>query len=185
MKIVAWALAVSALATCVACNAPPASGDPQTKVAVSTTVRPAIAWPPASQIDRRALDELGGPDRVAGSPVPVLVPSSVRLESATLVVEGEFYSLTGRANGAKITIQGTRAAKTYEHIPPAAGNRDLTRARGFVSMNEGIRTASWIENGAAYAVDVECADLEDSRCAAEGFITALVARLAYVGGAGR
>ncbi len=57
--------------------------------------------------------------------------------------------------------------------------------RGFVSINEGIRTASWIENGAAYSVDVECSDVRDARCQSEEFLLSIVAQLTYVGGSGR
>ena len=58
-------------------------------------------------------------------------------------------------------------------------------ARGFVTVNEGIRTASWMENGAAYSVDVECNDFRDARCQGEDFLLSIVAQLAFVGGSGQ
>ena len=39
----------------------------------------------------------------------------------------------------------------------AAGGA-LRGAKGFVTVNEGIRSASWMENGASYTIDVECRD---------------------------
>lgn len=186
MKVAPKALAASWLVSLASlgCNPSPSPPD-QAKITVAQTVQPSVAWPPPSSVDARALEATGAAERVARSPVPILAPASVRLESPVLVVEGEFYSLTGRLGGAKITIQGTRAAKKYDHIPPAEGDRDLGRARGFVSVNEGIRTASWVEGGVAYSLDVECEGERDERCASDGFVTSLVARLAYVGGRGR
>ncbi len=169
--------------------------------AVSTTsvsVRPAVAWPALTTVDDgalRALSKSGGPsDRevralIARSPVPFLAPRELQLASPTLVVEGEYFALTGRAEGATVSLQGTRAAHRYEGVDPVTGNRELVRgsgtARGFVTTNEGIRTASWIENGAAYSVDVECSESADARCRGEDFLLSIVAQLTYVGGSGR
>ena len=164
----------------------------------SITVRPAVAWPAASTIDDGALLSLSkngaktdGEIRalVSRSPVPVLAPKDLRLTTPTLVVEGEYFALTGRVDGATISLQGTRAAHRYEGIDPATGNRELRRAsgtaRGFVTTNEGIRTASWIENGAAYSVDVECSETADARCHGDEFLLSVIAQLSYVGGSGR
>jgi hypothetical protein len=165
----------------------------------SVTVRPAVAWPALATIDDGALLSLsksgGRNDReiralIARSPVPVLAPRELQLAAPTLVVEGEYFALTGRADGATISLQGTRAAHRYEGIDPATGNRELIRAnnataRGFVTTNEGIRTASWIENGAAYSVDVECSESADARCHGDDFLLSIVAQLSYVGGSGR
>jgi hypothetical protein len=167
-----------------ACNGSPKPTE-ETRVTVATTIRPAIAWPASSSLDARALAAIGSPEIAKRSPVPVLAPSDLSLESPTLVVQSEFYSLAGWASGAKVVIQGTRKAHLYEDITVAEGDRDLKRARGFVTVNEGIRTASWRENGAAYTVDVECGTPDDARCASDDFVVSLVAHLAYVGGAGR
>ena len=167
----------------------------------SFTVRPTVAWPATSSIDDGALLSLTkSSDRtdselralVARSPVPVLAPKDLRLATATLMVEGEYFALAGHVDElgsrATISIQGTRAAHRYEGIDPKAGDRALRASgavRGFVSVNEGIRTASWIENGGAYSVDVECSDVHDARCQTEGFLLSIVAQLTYVGGSGR
>jgi hypothetical protein len=160
----------------------------------SVTVRPMVAWPATSSIDDRALLSLSrdgsktdGEVRalVSRSPVPVLAPKELRLATPSLVVEGEYFALTGRADGATISLQGTRAAHRYEGVDPVAGNRELRAVKGFVSVNEGIRTASWIENGAAYSVDVECADHQDTRCQSDDFLLSIVTQLTYIGGSGR
>lgn len=181
-----------------ACNGNTSAPRDDSPPAVTTTVRPSVAWPAASSVDDRALQSIlagayaaKGTDpreiraMVARSPVPVLAPREIVLASPTLVVEGEYFALTGRVDGVTISLQGTRAAHRYQDIEPAPGNRDLRSTRGFVSVNEGIRTASWIENGAAYTADVECADVHDARCENEAFLLSLVAQLAFVGGSGR
>jgi hypothetical protein len=45
-----------------------------------------------------------------------------------------------------------------------------------------IWTASWVEDGVAYALDVECAAAgDDPRCASEAYLLTLVDDLAEVG----
>jgi len=167
----------------------------------SVVLRPTVAWPAASSIDDGALLSLARngdkTDReiralVTRSPVPVLAPKELRFATPTLVVEGEYFALTGRVDQgtsrATISIQGTRAAHRYESIDPVSGTRDLGRGasiRGFVSINEGIRNASWVENGAAYSVEVECSESADARCQSEDFLLSVVAQLTFVGGSGR
>lgn len=163
----------------------------------SVSVRPTVAWPAASSVDEGALRALSSDGTrtedelralVARSPVPVLVPKALRLTTPTLIVEGEFFALTGRADGATLSLQGTRAAHRYEGIGPVAGNRDVRgelHLRGFVSVNEGIRTASWMENGVAYSLDVECSDARDARCQSDDFLLSVLAELTFVGGSGR
>lgn len=193
------ALAATALAVVfalAACNNPTAPSREEAPPAVATSssmVRPTVSWPAASTIDEPALVAIGSESKdardvralVSRSPVPVLAPKSLRLATPTLVVEGEYFALTGRVDGATVSLQGTRAAHRYEGVEPVAGNRELRGTRGFVSANEGIRTASWIENGAAYSIDVECASADDARCQSEAFLLSIVAELAYVGGSGR
>lgn len=153
----------------------------------ATTVKPAIAWPAADAIDARALEALGDArSRIDRSPVPVLAPSpDLRLERPTVIVEGGFYAITARVNGATINVQGTRIAHRREGVEPHPGDRALRAGKGFVTVNEGIRSASFVENGAAYSVDVECASIADARCQSDAFVVEVVERLAYVGGAGR
>lgn len=173
------------------------TGTDRAPAVTTSTVRPAVAWPEAAKVDERVLAALGRDGAkserevrslVARSPVPVLAPKDLVLASPSLVVEGEYFALTGRASGATISLQGTRAAHRYEGVEPVAGNRDLRasgKSRGFVSINEGIRTASWIEYGAAYSVDVECSDTRDERCQSDDFLLSVVTQLTYVGGSGR
>jgi len=202
MRAVLGIAFVCLAATALGCNDNTAAtvGAQPVSTATSRLTQGAVTWPDASKVDERAIAALAAPRSdgssaigsrelsalIARSPVPVLAPSRVVLASPSLVVEGEYFALSGRVDGATIALQGTRAAHRYEGLEPVAGDRVLRATKGFVSVNEGIRTASWMENGAAYSVDVECADLvNDARCASDDFLLSIVAQLTYVGGSGR
>src|SRR5690606_32431485 len=143
-----------------ACNGPAsAPTEPAPTVSTGVVVKPQIASPAAAAIDERALAALGDArSQLARAPVPALAPSAdLALERPTVIVEGEYYVITARSRGATISIQGTRAAHRYDGVSPHPGNKRLRSGTGFVTVNEGIRSASFVENGAAYSVDVECA----------------------------
>ena len=176
---------VIALTLVAACNGSSSEPAPLPKTNVVTQ---AVAWPAESSVDTRAFETLGDArSQVTRSPVPVLVPPSDlrRDRTPTLIVEASFYAVTLHSGGATINVQGTRVAHVYEGIDPHPGNRELRAGRGFVTENEGIRAASFVENGVAYSVDVECEDRHDDRCTSDAFVTDIVNRLAYVGGSGR
>jgi len=155
----------------------------------TNVVTPKITWPAAPKVDARAVASLGDARRASEllgrSPVPVLAPTNVTFERPTFVVGAEYYALTGRVAGTTIAIQGTRAAHRYEDVAPVTGDRVLRGERGFVSTNEGIRTTSWIENGVAYSVDIECAAPTDARCTEEAFALDVVEHLGFAGGGSR
>ena len=170
-----------------ACNSPPAKAEDPAPVVVTTkTVTPKIVWP-TTHADERALAALGDDKvNVGRSPVPVLAPKETKLENAKVMVDAEYYAINGKVDGATITIQGTRLAHRYKEIGSIPGDRPMRSGHGFVTVNEGIRSASFLENGAAYSVDVECADpSHDARCTGDAFVLALVESLVYVGGAER
>jgi len=154
-----------------------ASQDREVIASANTNViTPKIVWPAASTRDDRAFAALGAGSKeddsrvralLARSPVVVLAPTNVTFKRPTFVVGPEYYALTGHVDGATIAIQGKRAAHRYDDIAPIPGDHALRGGRGFVSVNEGIRTSSWIENGAAYSVDVECSEATDERCSSE------------------
>jgi hypothetical protein len=163
-----------------ACNA-----DKPTSSSTPVVVKPGITWPASA--DTRGPTLLGDDNAklVARSPVPVLVPDT-RVDQPVLIVEAKYYAFSGKLpGGVSLAIQGTRDAYRYDNIAPAKGDKTLRGVGGFVTINEGIRVATWNENGAAYSVDVECASHDDERCAKEDFVVALTNRLVYVGGSGR
>ena len=177
--------ALLALPLLLACNGTPSEPAPAT-VSTAIVIKPQVSWPAVSAIGERALASLGDArSQLSRSPVPVLAPASDgvldHLERPTVIVEGEYYVITARNQGATISIQGTRAAHRYEGVDPHPGNKQLRSGTGFVTVNEGIRSASFIENGVAYSVDVECASNTDSRCTSDAFVTEITNGLVYVG----
>ncbi len=188
VKLGSFTLACALSLSAMACE----SATPERAVAASAdtnVVTPKITWPAATKVDARAAAALGDAKRanelLGRSPVPVLAPTNVTFERPTFVVGSEYYALTGRVAGTTISIQGTRAAHRYDDVAPVRGDRAIRETQGFVSTNEGIRTASWIENGVAYSVDVECADPTDARCTNEAFALDVIEHLAFAGGGSR
>lgn len=178
----------SALAACEA--EPPATGssprpggpplaDPP------RTVLTDVTWPAADRLDRAALAGLApaAVRAVARSPIPVLVPADAELlKGAALIARANWYSFSARSGGLTVSLSATRVAHRYEHIPPAAGTRQVRGVGGFVTQNEGIWSVTWVENGASYTLDIECGDSSDERCRSDAMVVAMSERLVYVGG---
>lgn len=151
----------------------------------------AATFPPASTIDPRAVAALGeeNPERarkLGRSVVPILAPTNVTWSRPSFVVGAEFYALTGHMDdeGAHVTIaiHGTRAAHRYDGIQAQDGNQAVRTGRGFVTENDAIRTVSFVENGAAYAIDVECENRGDGRCTDPSFALGVANALGFAGG---
>jgi hypothetical protein len=178
MAIVSRTLLATLFAALPGCTAGPTDPDP-----------PRIEWPAAGTQDQAARLSLSADGTrseaqisalLARSPVPVLVPRDRTLEKPTLSVGREYFALTGRDRGTTIHTQGTRAATRHAEIAPVAGNRDMRGTKGFVTENEGIRTAAWVEHGAAYSVDVECSQHDDARCQSDAYLLDVVSHLVFV-----
>ncbi len=166
------------------CNDPVASS---ANAPAPSVVTSNVIWPASSQVDRGLLGALGAEARakVSRAPVPVLVPRGSDLAAASLVVEPEFYAFSHRHDGITVVVQATRREHRYEGVGPVRGDRLVRGTTGFVTENEGIRSASWRENGVAYTVDLECETPTDARCADDTLVMSLVDGLAFVGGGGR
>lgn len=126
---------------------------------------------------------------VARSPVPVLVPSDPAwLARASVYVPDDprafgyaLASTLGDADGERhLSVQASRLATLLPHIGPHRGS-PVRSGQGWFSVNEGVRTASWIEHGVAYSVDLECFDPEAPSCD-DAALRELVAGLVHVGG---
>jgi hypothetical protein len=179
-------------AAVAACDqaAPPAETPPDPAAAqpLSATVTPVIAaviWPPSASVDRTALAAL--PETAAhaarASRVPVLVPSRRELLAAPVLVAREHWtSFWAKTDAITVSLTMTRLSHKYPSIPPFRGARAVRGAPAFVTMNEGIWSASWTENGVSYALDVECASPEAPACASDALVLELASGLVYVGG---
>lgn len=133
----------------------------------------ALAWLPSAATNR-----------LGDAPVPVLVPKDkLILSVAQLAVETNFYALSSSNEGATISMQGTAVTHRYAEAPKLQTSRKVRGMPALLTDNEGIKSVTWIENGASYAVDVACAQVGDKRCASDEYLFSLVNRLTYVGGA--
>ncbi|WP_437925002.1 hypothetical protein WMF37_39145 [Sorangium sp. So ce291] len=146
-----------------------------------------VTWPPAASIDRSALAALPKTAFHAArtSQVPVLVPSRRELLTAPVIVAKEHWtSFWAKTETLTVSLTMTRLSRKYPSIPPVRGARSVRGKPAFITANEGIWTASWIENGVSYALDVECAAPESPACASDELVRELAAELVYVGGTG-
>ncbi|WP_437671918.1 hypothetical protein [Sorangium sp. So ce131] len=146
-----------------------------------------VAWPPAASLDRGALAAL--PKRAAHaagtSRVPVLVPSRRELLAAPVIVAKEHWtSFWARTEEITVSITMTRLSRKVPGIPPLRGAHIVRGEPAFITANEGIWSASWVESGVSYALDVECASPEAPACASDALVREIAAELVYVGGAG-
>jgi hypothetical protein len=142
------------------------------------------SWPAAETIDAAVRGRMPDAARaaVARSPVPVLVPADPELAaSAELFASPTGYALSARRGGVTLAVQASRQATLLPHVGPVPGNTRMRGVDGWVSVNDGIRTAAWIEHGTAYALDLECF-AADSRECGEDALRAAVEGLVYVGG---
>lgn len=174
-----------------ACDAAPTkrAAPPAVDVAGGEIIRPQVTFPASSKIAKEVRAALPSEARLAlkRATMPVIVPSTTkRLRAIALVVEPEFYALSAKTDdNVSISVQGTKARVRYDDIPPIPGKTPLHDGiLGHVTQNEGIWTASWMENEVAYSVDFECASPEDAACADASRVIALAKELAYVGRGG-
>lgn len=146
----------------------------------------AVSWP-QTKPNQEAFAALNNASKTATrrSPIPVLVPSGQTIASAlTVMAEAHWYAASSRADGLTLNVSATEIVFHVPGVEPAVGPEDLRGTRGFVTQNEGIWSATWIENGASYVATVECENHDDARCASASFVRSLVADLVYVGGKG-
>jgi hypothetical protein len=68
--------------------------------------------------------------------------------------------------------------------PSLRGRHTLRGQEAWVTRNEGIWSASWIEHGVAYDLGIECAPVDAPPCHDPSELEALAEGLRYVGGRG-
>lgn len=117
--------------------------------------------------------------------VTVLVPPVAQpMAESNVAVQDTHYSLTQPATGLTMSLTGSvatvRRPESGAIGPPPAAAGTVRGVPVYVSENEGIKTATWIENGTAYALDLECASADDKRCVSSDYILDLVRSLVNV-----
>ncbi len=185
-----WWLCVLALALGCATSAedaPPAPSKAR-PTAAPRIVDVEVRWPAASAIDQAVLAKLSDDARavVRRAPVPVLVVDEGDMAaSATLMAEKRWFALSTRGDSVIVSVHASKAAHRYPGMETAGRGRHRVRGHdAWVTQNEAIWSAAWIENGVAYSLELECAALPDPRCDSEDYLMQLAGKLAFVGGEG-
>ena len=147
-----------------------------------------VRWPSPSELDRGALSQLSRASlKVAErAPVPALVVNrGPMLERAQLLAKSRWYAMTTTDKGVTVSIHATKTAHSYPHLEQVRGAYAVRGNAAFVTQNDAIWSAAWIEGGVAYSLELECHALPDPRCDDPDYLMSLSTDLAYVGGAGR
>lgn len=167
-------------------------------------MRRSVRWPAAEVRDLAAYEAFDAGSRAAidAAPVPVLVPGPELTLDQRQVMQGpEWYAFWGRHEGVwtprgpykegstgdvtvTITVQASRMARVYPGVRPQPGPATLRGEPAFVTRNEGIWTASWLEHGVAYDLGIECAPVDAPPCDDQAELEALAEGLRYAGGRG-
>ena len=117
-----------------------------------------------------------GAGQTAGSGLTVLVPTDLARaeisQSPDVAVADNHYSISRQEEDLTFSLTGSLVNRAEASID-ATPVKETATIRGvpvYVSENEGIKTATWIEKGTAYAMDIECSSANDNRCRTSDYI---------------
>ncbi|MFO0633451.1 MAG: hypothetical protein U0168_11430 [Nannocystaceae bacterium] len=198
-RALAAALALSACTRACSTHeaAPPASGERSTTAPVvpRTTakrgtviggekVARVVAWPQASTLDADARAQLLASvgDRLDASPIPVLAPP--QSGRSTLSLGASWYALTVHGEGYLLHTHGSGEARLHPHVRVYEPTHPMRGGAGYLTRNEEVWSASWIEHGVAYGFEIECDRRVVPWCDDEREVQARLESLVYVGGRG-
>jgi hypothetical protein len=151
-------LSLIAVALAIGCGGPPAT---------STSNAPAPTTEPATSA--------GAGQGTTTSGLAVLVPEELARQESTgpgFAVADTHYTVTQRDEQMTLSLTGSLVSREEASIKATPGKPAGT-LRGvpvYVTENEGIKTATWIENGTAYALDIECTSDSDKRCTSPDYV---------------
>lgn len=146
-----------------------------------------VQWPAAETRQTSAYEGLDGSSRAAvdEAPVPVLVPDdTVVLDERKVMTGPQWAAFWGQREGMTVTVHASRMARVFPGVTPKPGTHTLRGQEGFITRNEGIWAASWIEHGVAYDLGLECVPVDAPPCADASTLEAVAEGLVYVGGRG-
>lgn len=152
-----------------------------------------IEWPADDQRDDDALQTLDEASQKAieTSPVPVLIPgASFELSERRLMHGPHWAAFSGKGEGFTVSVHGSGKARVVAGARPKSetekiGPDTLRKTEALISRNEKIWSATWIENGVAYALELECTPVDGPPCDSAAGIEKWAEGLVYVGGRGK
>lgn len=148
-------------------------------------VQRAVQWPAAESLDTGVRDQLDQRfrDALASSPLPVLVPRNEEMLRNAELYKGEHWiAIAAKTDEVAVSLNASGLARVYPHISKTPLPHMVRGGEGLVTQNETIWSASWIENGVAYDLSVECIVPTMPQCQDSSYTEDLVSTLAFVGG---
>lgn len=154
----------------------------RTSEPVATAAAPQAQSAPSNLSQRLASDALAAlstasREAVQSAPLPVLLFSDPAAAAASTVLTGPaWYAISARVGERTLSLHVTRE-DAGEGAPE--GHRERTRgAPAMVLFNEGVRSVTWSERGATYALEVECyRPFEDRACTDSAYVLGLAESL--------
>lgn len=148
-------------------------------------VRRVAQWPSDEAIDDDLVAMMSAQARSALDtlPLPALVSSREGFARSTTIMPGaRWYATWARHEDLTVTLNASGEAKVYPHVRGGfTGNERVREREAFVTQNEGIWSVTWIENGVAYDLGLECESPTMPQCQDGAFAMELVEDLRYVG----
>ncbi|MEM6291131.1 MAG: hypothetical protein AAGA54_07690 [Myxococcota bacterium] len=147
-------------------------------------VRRVAQWPDDDAIDWSARDGLSVEASAAIDTLslPALVSTDPAFAASTQVMAGKrWYATWAQKDGLTVTLNASGEARVYAHIPPFEGTHRVRDIEAFVTQNETIWSATWVEHGIAYDLGLECKSPTMPECQDEATIIELAESLAFVG----
>lgn len=147
-------------------------------------VRRVAQWPSDDALDETVVAMMPAASRAAIDTLtlPGLVLGRREFADNTEVMSGQrWYATLSRYDGLTVTLNASGEARVYSHVKPFSGNERVRDTDAFVTQNETIWSVTWIENGVAYDLGLECESPTMPQCQDGAFAVALAEDLVYVG----
>ncbi|MDP3279126.1 MAG: hypothetical protein Q8Q09_28295 [Deltaproteobacteria bacterium] len=121
-------------------------------------------------------------DALTRSPLPVLLFANPALVAETTATSGPaWYALSVRDGERTIALHVVHETPSRDGSPPLGHDLRVRRAPAMVLYNEGVRSVTWSESSATYALEIECArPFEDTACTDRAYVMALAESLQRV-----
>ncbi len=148
-------------------------------------VQRVVQWPAAESLDAGVRDQLDQRfrDALTRAPLPVLVPRNEEMLRSAELYQGEHWiAIATKTDEVAVSLNASGRARVYPHISRTPLPHMVRGGEGLITQNETIWSASWIENGVAYDLSVECVSPTMPQCQDSSFTEDLVSSLAFVGG---
>lgn len=136
----------------------------------------------SARLGSEAVAALDAPSReaVSRAPLPVLLFADGAQARASRVTAGPaWYAISARVGERTFSLHVVRDESAG--VAPEGHNERVRGAPAMVLFNEGVRSVTWSERGATYALEVECYHpFEDTACTQSAYVKALAESLVAV-----